>query len=213
MSGEKDIDTLIDDLSADLSPVKRIFKPFLWVSPWFVVAMAYLGGVINFLGLRMDLSTKIHEMPFIFEMGLTGMIAVSAGYSAGWLAIPDMREQRWMLAVPTTFFAVFMLFILSAVITSGVHIESLSWHHCFSDALLMAVVPISTLMLLLKRGATTHPYWMSFMSVLSVGALGWASLRLTCPADHLGHTLLFHFLPFILCAVVLGSLARRIYRW
>ena len=54
---------------------------------------------------------------------------------------------------------------------------------------------------------------MAFMCVLSVGALGWIALRLTCGAANTGHTLLFHFLPFVAMAALLGALARRLYRW
>ncbi len=213
MAEDKNMDALIDELSAELEPVSRFAHPFARISPWIIIAVAYISGVIHFLGIRMDIGKKLGEASFLFEMGLTGLIAIFAAYVSGWLTIPDMREQRWMLAVPTSLFAVFMLFIGAHVVAEGITMPAISWHHCFSDALLMGVVPIAMLSVLVRRGATTRPLWLAFMSTLSVGAMGWAAMRITCPSDMIGHTMMFHFLPFILFAVLLGVLARRLYRW
>lgn len=213
MSDKKDTNTLIDDLAGDLQPVKTVLNPFVYISPWIVLAIAYLAGVVHFLGVRMDFKNKIHEPAFMFEFGLAGLIAVFAAYAAGWLAIPDMRDKKWLLTVPTTMFGVFMFWIICEIIGEGFLVLEVSWHHCFSDALLMAFVPIMTLSLLVRKGATTRPGWMAFMSVLSVSAMGWITLRITCMADDIGHTMLFHFLPFVLVAAVIGTLARRLYRW
>ncbi len=210
---EHNIDQLIDTLADDLKPRGHLLHPFLRVSPWLVIALCYLVGVVHFLGLRMDWHEKLAETTFVFELALTGLIAAFAGYSAGWLAVPDMREQRWLLSVPTTLFGVFLLLKLSEIFVAGFHIPALTWHFCFSDALLMGIVPVALLLMLVRRGATTRPYWLAFMSVLSVSALGWGALRLTCSADNSGHTLFFHFMPFILMAALFGSLARRLYRW
>lgn len=213
MAEDKDIDALIDNLSAELKPVKGMFHPILYISPWVIVALAYLTGVIHFLGLRMDWVQRLQEAPFLFEMLLSLLISVSAAYTAGWLAIPDMRERQWLLAVPVSLFAVFMLWIGCLLAAEGFTMPKISWHHCFSDALLMGFVPVATLSLLVRRGATTRPGWMAFMCILAVGALGWMALRLTCGSVDTGHTLVFHFLPFVLAAALLGALARRLYRW
>ncbi len=215
MSRDKDtdLDSLIGELTEELTPVKRVWRPALYITPWFVLTLAYLAGVIHFLGLRMDLMEQMQQAPFLFEVGLALGIAVTAAYTAGWLAVPDMQQKRWMLAVPTTLFGVFLLWVLCDICVKGVTFGHIHWHHCFSDALLMGFVPVATLCLLVRRGATTQPGWMTFMSVLAVGALGWVSLRFTCMADGPSHILVFHFLPFIFMAAVLGILARRIYRW
>lgn len=213
MADEKNIDALIGDLAAELKPLKGGLHPVILISPWVVIAVAYMAGVIHFLGLRMDWPQKLQEAPFLFEMLLSALVAVSSAYTAGWLAIPDMRQQQWVLAVPSALFGVFMLWVGCQIAAEGFRMPKVSWHHCFSDALLMGFVPVATLSLLVRRGATTRPGWMAFMCILSVGALGWIALRLTCGGDDTGHTLLFHFLPFVLAASVLGALARRLYRW
>ena len=210
---EKNIDSLIDDLSEDLKPVRKLWHPFLMISPWLIICMAYLAGVIHFLGIRMDIEEQLSDLAFVFEMSLVVTIALSAGYTAGWLAIPDMRGQKWMLSVSSTLFGVFLLWNISHIITSGMLIPEIHWHHCFSDAMLMGFVPVAVLSILVRKGTTTRPGWMAFMSSLSIGAMGWGAMRITCGAEHTGHLLLYHFFPYILIAVILGVLARKIYNW
>ena len=210
---QDNLNSLIDDLAEDLEPVKGVMNPLALITPWIIVVVAYIVGVVHFLGIRMDWREKMAEAPFLFEMGMAGLIAVSAAYVAGWLAIPDMREKKWLLAIPVTLFGAFLFWVGCLAFVNGLSPAEFSWHSCFSDALLMAFVPIASLSLLVRRGATTKPLWLAFMSILSVGAIGWMSLRLTCPADDITHTLLFHFMPFVLLAAVMGALARRLYRW
>lgn len=213
MDNEQDTEKLIDELAGELKPVKRVLNPLIYISPWIVIALAYLAGVIHFLGVRMDIEEKLAQSEFLFEFGLSSAISLFAAYAAGFLAIPDMREKKWLLTVPTTLFGVFMFWILTKAIADGFTVPGFHWHHCFSDALLMAFVPIATLSLLIRKGATTKPGWMAFMSILAVGGMGWMAMRISCMDDDIGHTMIHHFMPFVLIAVLLGVLARRLYRW
>lgn len=210
---DKDIEALIEELTDNLSPVKSVLRPVALITPWLLVGLAYVAAVLHFLGIRMDWRDKLAETAFVFEMGLAGLIAVISAYVAGWLAVPDMRAKQWLLAVPATLFLCFMLWVMCALITEGSVSFQFDWRHCFSSALLMAFIPVASLTLLARRGATTRPGWMAFVSILAVGAIGWITLRLTCTADNIGHTMALHFLPYILLAVLLGALARRLYRW
>lgn len=210
---QESTEEFIERLSEDLKPVKHIFSPVWTVTPWLIVVLGYLAGVVHFLGLRMDWEEKLAAPEFLFELSLTFSIAVSAGYCAGWMAVPDMREKNWMQAVPLTLFGAFLLYMLCHIVPEGMSVPHLQWHHCFSDAILMAFVPIAALSILVKQGATTRPRMLSLMSVLAVGALGWGALRLTCMQDDVAHTLFYHFIPFIIFAVLVGVLARRLYRW
>lgn len=209
----KGTEELIADLSADLRPVKCVLRPAARITPWLVIVGAYMVGVVHFLGLRMDWRDKLHDKTFDYEMILACVLCVFSAYAAGWLTVPDMRGRQWILSVPVTLLGAFMLLIVCQAVSEGAAFPALSWHHCFSDALLMGFVPIASLSVLVQGGATTRPLWMAGMSVLAVGAAGWIAQRMTCPADTVGHTMLFHFLPLVLLACVIGALARRLYRW
>lgn len=217
MAKKTKVEELIAALETDLKPVRPLHHPFLRVMPVMIVVLAYLAGVIHFLGIRMDIMDRLHDSAYLYELGLTVVISITAAYSAGLLSIPDMHEKTWFLAVPSSLFAALFLWMCCEfgieAFAGDVNISHLSWSHCFSDAMLMAFVPIVALVMLVRKGATTRPKWMAFMSVLSVGALGWASLRITCIAEHSEHIMIFHFMPFVILGTICGLLANRIYKW
>lgn len=210
---EQGIDNLIDSLSDDLKPVNKLAHPALRVLPWVLIALVYMAGVLHFLGIRMDISEKLGETLFLYEMLLTLGIGLTSAYAAGWLSVPDMGERPWLLAIPTALFAAFATLIGCTIICNGLDTPKIDWHHCFSDTLLMGFIPMVLLLILVRKGATTKPYWMSFMCVLSSGSLAWAAIRMSCMSDRIGHNMIFHFLPFIVLALVFSALARKIYRW
>lgn len=207
------VEGLIDSLSSELEPVKTMSHPALRVLPWAIIALAYLAGTVHFLGVRVDIGEKLQETLFLFEMVLTFGIGITSAYVAGWLSVPDMGSRLWLLAIPSTLFAAFIALIGCTLIRNGFDMPYIDWHHCFSDSLLMGFVPVTLLLILVKRGATTKPYWMSFMCVLSAGSLAWMAMRITCTSDRIGHNMIFHFLPFIVLAIVFSALARKLYRW
>jgi len=136
------------------------------------------------------------------------MIAVA------WLAVPDMRGQGWIAALPLTLAAVLCAWLLTRVHSEGLHMPPhLKWIHCAGDGILMGFIPAAALVFLAKRGATARPYLEALLSALAVAAFGWAGLRITCVADAVGHALVYHFMPFAAAGAVMGALARRLYRW
>ncbi len=208
------ITSLIDDLSSGLQPVRPLHHPVVRILPWIVLAVAYVTGLSHFLGLRFDLIEKMGHSAFLFEMGLVFSIAVTAAFATGWLAIPDMREQKGVLAIPTALFSVFIFWLVVQTYVEGLHMPAtINWNHCVEDALLMGAFPVAALVFFSRRGATTRPGWMAFMSILAVGALGWIGLRFICAVDVVGHTGLYHFIPFVFVGGLLGALARKVYRW
>ena len=215
MSNQNSLDDLIDNLSEDLQPVKKLACPVLRMLPWVVGTLIYLGGVLYFMGVRHDLGEQFQNAAFLFEMLLLLSMSLSAAYTAGLLSIPDMQGKKWMLAVPSTLFAVFMGRMLIEVVLSLPTMMDvrMGWHHCMGDALLMLALPVLAITFIVKRGATTLPYWCSFMSAVAAGGAGWMTMRITCGAEHIAHIFVYHFTPFFIVAVLLGLVAARLYRW
>ena len=213
---EDNIKTLIDDMTGDWQPAGKMWHPVARVVPWAALMVVYIYGVVMYVGLRRDWPGIADDIFFIFEIGLTAMMAISAAIASSWLGIPDMGGRKWVLYVPLTLFGVFILWLGCHVYGQG-GLPLLSrhqgLHHCFSEGLLMGTVPVAGLMFLTRRGATTRPFMSAFMSILAGGALGWIGLRFSCGATNMVHVLLYHFLPFVLMGGVIGSLARWLYRW
>lgn len=207
------IGALIDDLGNGLVPVRPLRHPALRVLPVFILAAAWIAGAVLYIGIRHDVSARLADGTYLFELLLSLGIAVTAMLAVAWLAVPDMRGQGWVAALPLTLAAVLFVWMLTRMHSEGVHIPHIEWSHCITDGILTGFIPAAALVGLARRGATVRPYLETLMSILAVGAMGWAALRITCAADDIGHCFLYHFLPFVAAGAVMGALARRLYRW
>ncbi|MCF8496703.1 MAG: DUF1109 domain-containing protein [Alphaproteobacteria bacterium] len=211
---QNNIDNLVDSLAEDLAPVCRLAHPLLRIAPWIAAAVLYTAGAIAFLGLRPDLSLKMSDPAFLFEVSLMAMMAFSAALASAWMCVPDRRGQGWVVPVPVTLLGVFFLWSFVRSYAEGVLLPPLHRDHCFISGLLMGAVPAAALVFLLRRGAaTTCPSLMALMNILAVGGLGYIGLRLTCRMDTVGHACFYQLVSFLVGGAVLGILARRIYRW
>ncbi len=206
-------DSLIESLTDELAPVRRLAHPFLRAAPWIALALAYISGVVYFLGLRPDMAGKLADPFFLFETAIMASVALSAALASSWLCVPDARGQKWMTSVPVTLIAVFIGWTALRSVTEDFSLPSLHWDHCFQDAMLMGFVPGVAMIFLSVRGATTHPFLMALMNGLAVGALGYVGLRFTCMLDTVGHSCIYHLFPFVISGALLGAAARRIFRW
>ncbi len=210
---EKNTQDLISSLSDDLSEVKSFPHPMKRAVLWSFIAIAYVVVVVAFLGIRTDISDKFNDPIYIFELSQILAIAVSAGFCSLWLCIPDMRGQNWMIAVPLSLFAVFFLWVGLRTILDLHKGFEVHWSHCQTDSILFGFVPALSIFFLSTKGKTTHPNLIALMSILSVGALGYLGLRITCSSDDVGHLCSYHILPYFLFGIGVSLLARRIYRW
>ena len=206
-------ETLIDDLAESLQPCKSPAHPLVRVLPWVFLALAYMTGVVNYLGIRPDLVHKFKDSTFLFEIGAMAAVSFSAAMASAWLCVPDMRGAKWLVAVPLTLLGTFVFWCGVRAHVDGFALPAMHWDHCFNDAMLMGLVPAAAVIFMSRGGATTRPLLMGMMNALSVGALGYVGLRFTCMLDTLGHAGLYHLLPFIVFGALLGGAARFVFRW
>ena len=100
---------LIDLLSAELAPVKRLRPPFVRALLWLGAVGLFLGIIIWVSGLRPDLSMQMNKTRFIAETTailLTGIIAAFAAFRA---AIPG--APGWTLLAPVPTLLLWLLFL------------------------------------------------------------------------------------------------------
>ena len=210
---ERTVEGLIGDLTEDLAPVKALAHPVLRAGSWILGAAAYVAVVVVFLGVRPDLVAQTSNVFFLFEISVMALVFLTAALASCWLCVPDMRGRVWLASVPVSLVLAFTVWTFLRAITEGVVIQNPHWSHCFQDAVLMGAVPAAAIMLLSRKGATTKPFLMGVMNVLSVTALGYIGLRLTCANDTVGHVCFYHLFPFVVFGVVVGASVRRLYRW
>ena len=211
---DQNVDSLIDSLSDELEPVKRLPHPFMRLLPLLVVSLIYMVAMIAMIGPRDDWMPKMyHEISYVFEFLLSLSLFVSAAATLAWLSVPDMRGQTWLKAVPVTLGGVFLVWAVLRIAFEWGEPLHFALKNCSLDGFIMTALPVAVLTLFTKKGATTQPIWSSCMTILSFSGLGWAGLRLTCGANTFAQSFVIHFIPFVILGVLFGLLSRRIFRW
>ena len=207
------MDTFIDKLCDDLEPVKCARHPLLCSSALVVVSAIATILMVLYVGVRHDIADVVRNPNFVFEIVLSTLIGLSATYCTALLRVPDMRGQKWVLAVPLTMSGIFVLWKLIYIGLGHFTMPHLEFHHCMEEGMMIAALPAIFMFLMVARGFTTRPVWMAVMNGLGIATIGYLALRFTCASEDLGHTLYTHLLPFIILGIVFGFLARRVYKW
>lgn len=206
-------DDLINKLCGDLNTAKPRC-PYRRVAVWFVGSLLYLSLVVSYLGLRPDFDMRAMNLIYVFEIGLAFFILASASLASSWLSFPDCFQRHWIKIIPVVLTFVFAFWTLLRTIDDG-SIGEIQLHvgHCAQEGILMEIIPLIALVFITMKGHTTQPYWSMTMNILAVSMLGWIGLRLTCPMDDMGHSLINHILPFAILAAALGFFTRKLFKW
>jgi len=91
---------LLERLTADLKPVRRVMHPAVAALGWLAIAVLVITAAVVVFGLRHDIAQRLAhgtDMAQIILAAMTGMLAAFAAFQ---LALPD-RDERWaLLPVP-----------------------------------------------------------------------------------------------------------------
>ena len=91
---------LISQLSLNLKPVRRLPSPLAMLGLWCLFCAGVIGAALLISGLRADFANWLLEGFDLYHIMSAALVALTAGYAAFQLALPD-RDQRWaLLPVP-----------------------------------------------------------------------------------------------------------------
>ncbi len=204
---------LISSLSSDLTKLNVMNHPLKRALSVFLIAVIYMVIAVFMLGLRDDIGVKLQNNVFIFELLYFFVIALSAVICSSWLCVPDVRGAKFMLAIPILLLSAWAMWGAFSFDIDVHKITDIKLHHCHVDSIILGTVPSFAILFFSTQGRTTSPYFMSFMNVMFVGALGYISLRLICLSDNADHICYIHVVPYLLLGIIMAALGRRIYRW
>lgn len=211
---DHDIDKTIDQLCTHLKPVKCC-NPTRNSLLWILLAVCYTSAVALTIGFRENIIESMGREDFIFELLLAFSIALSASFMTFWVSIPDCGKYKKFMAIPLTLLAVQFMWISDRVFFEGVGDIRENWlTHCWMNTVLHTSLPaLAVILLVRKSGATVMPCLLATYALIAVTEFGWIGMRLVCPKDNVGEAYLLNFLPFVIIGVVLGFVAKKLFRW
>ena len=215
-------DALLDSLTTDLKPVKRLRASSLWIGAavGLVVALVY---IFVFYGPRGDIVAMLRgaEMTNPMVIGKP-LIFLVVGFSALW-AVADLArpEGRLKLLPVLPALAVFGLVVgnlLSEMAIFGTDnfARQLNGggHVCFITILCGGMAGLVVMWRLwLRKAATSHPVLLGAMSGMAAASLMAAAYSIHCNMDFSIYILLFYGTAVAVSSGIAALLGAKLLKW
>jgi hypothetical protein len=207
--------TLIDELVAGATPVRRLRPPPVRALSWLALAGAILALLSIGHGVRSDLVGHLHQPIFLVSIAAALATGVLAAIAAFTVSLPD-RSQRWLLLplptlavwVGTTGFGCLTGWI--AIGPDGIQLGDTL--QCFATLVLGSVPLAIALAVMLRHAALLRPVAATLAGALAVAAITSASLALVHDADATALILIWNFGIAALITMLGGAVAARLFR-
>ena len=198
MTGHK---SLIDQLAADLQPVRRVQPVWLITLGWLLFLMVSVVVAINLTApIRPGSYTDaITNGQFATELVLGALTIIVGGRVAVVSAIPGRSNRRGV--------QVFVLLLLAWLACYIVGFSSPALdigmlgkrEHCFTESLVLGIPAMAAGWWLIRRLYPLQPVRSAAVLGLAAGLAPGLYMQLACMYDP-GHALMFHYLPGVAAA-------------
>lgn len=207
---------LIEALSAEAKPVRRLRPPLFRTCLWLSLAglILVLLGILQ--GIRADIFDRLSEA--IFAVRLAGALAtgVLAAMAAFYLSLPD-RSRLWIL-LPMPAVALWASTIGYGCLTNWVNLEPDGLRlgtaaQCFAT-LLLTSLPLSLVMLgMLRHAAPLRPATVAMVGGLAISGITAAALSIFHNIDATVMVLLWNLGTTAIVTTLAGAFGRRMFAW
>ena len=206
---------LIRTLAADtVRPVSPRTVLLIGLAPSLVVAAL---AVWFTLGFRDDLATSVTAPVSVFRFILTGILGLAATRLALLLARPEGAGtvRLWPLAAVA---AAALGLLLWAYVTTPADARQMAtvgktMTTCLVTIPLLSILPVGSLLVALRRGATTAPARAGFVAGLAGSGFAAAVYALHCTEDSPLFYVTWYGLAIMGVAVVSAMIGARSLRW
>jgi len=204
-------DDLINQLTADLKPVRRLPAPIVRVLCVLAFTIVVLAAAIALLthGPRADLMTMLGRVGYLSQNISFLVAGIFAGLAAFRLSVPDVKIRPGTYALIFLATAIWLVHIIALSFEGGLDGVEVAQRNCLTDLSLFMVVPLAATAFMLTRGAPIWRGWAGYAMVLSIGSFCAIGMRFLCPNDQPAHLLVWHFMPvmvFALIGIFLGKI-------
>ncbi|EFI52745.1 DUF1109 domain-containing protein [Afipia sp. 1NLS2] len=207
---------LIESLSKNLKPVRRLRPPVTRAACWLLLATVVVGLVAVSQGIRPDLATRIHDLSFAAGMIgaiLTGVLAAVAAFL---VSLPD-RSRLWLL-LPAPAVVLWLANIGYQCLTQwvsmgpdGVGLGETS--RCLATLVLTGLPLSLAMVIMLRYAAPLRPTAVAVMGSLSVAAITATALSFFHSGDATLMIIMFNIGTAMMFVGLGGLFGRRMIQW
>ncbi len=186
---------------------------------WFVLSATFVFLITKTLTKNGALiSSNRIDINFHISLASIILVATISSYSAYFLSTPRNSLKRkilyslllsvtlWFLSVASIiYFEIINIDISRLIPTIGLT--------CTRNILLMGILPVITLLLLIRKEYPTRLSEVDFYSIIAGFSFGALGTHFTCPTDNGTHILVWHILPIFILSLVGRLIGKNILKW
>jgi hypothetical protein len=205
---------LIDRLTADATPVRRLRAPAWRALGWLAIAAVLIGIVTAIVGLRPGLVTALRDPVFALGRGAALATAVTGALATFELSLPD-RSSRWLL-LPLPFAALWLGTMgygcLADFLVEGPAGLRLGGDPCLRSILLISLPLGAVLFAMVRHAGPVRPVPTALAGGLTLAAAAEGGLTLFHDIEASLTDLLAHLLAVAIVIALSTSGARPLFR-
>jgi hypothetical protein len=211
-----DIDHFIQQLAERAQPVDRLLAPWRRTALWLAASLTYVGLVVAaYLWAERGVRASI-EPRLVLELAAILATAGTAAIAAFSSVVPG-RDRRVFL-LPLIPLGVWLATLghsclqdWQALGMAGLRVRA-DWD-CAVPALLVSLLPVGTMLLMLRRGAPLIPVVSLALGVLATGAIANCGLRIFHAGDLSIQILVWHAGGAVVMSLIASLAGPRVLRW
>lgn len=212
-----DTSTLIEQLSARATPVRRLSSPLRRTLIWFLLAAAVIAVVTASKGLRPGLLHSMAQGPMAMEWIASVVTGVLAAYAVFQVSVPGRSPSWAWLPVPALLLWISGLgwgcaadFVRMG--NDAFAFQGADWG-C-ARAITFISVPLGLVLLLMVRHAgVVRPAPTAMLAALSAAAFSAAGVSLYHPGESALMVLLWHVGAVLLLSLLCWLFGQRLFGW
>lgn len=207
---------LIESLSKNLKPVRRLRPPVTRAAGWLLLAALVVGLLAVSQGIRPDLVQRLHDPAFSAGMAGAVLTGVLAAVAAFLVSLPD-RSRLWLL-LPAPAVVLWLSNIgyqcLGDWVSFGPDGVSVGEAMRCLATLVLTSLPLSLAMLVMLRyAAPLRPTAVTCMGSLSVAAITATALSLFHSGDATLMIIMFNIGTAMMFVGLGGLFGHRMMQW
>jgi hypothetical protein len=203
---------LVERLVADVTPVRRLWRPEVRLLIWLALVIPAVAFPTSSV-LREDVARQLRTPAFLLEeaamLAAAGLLALAALRTA----IPGRRPGKAFSLAAATALVLGGLLVFSKPVFSWTPEAFLAvGMPCLWRSFAWTLVPWALLLIAVRRAAPLESRWTGMLVGASAWLLTFGAVRLCCQTEELLHLGVFHVLPLVagtLLSAALGPLLLR----
>lgn len=205
---------LIEMLSAQATPVRRLRPPLLRAGLWLLAVGLILIFLASLYGLRPEFAERLRQPTFAAALASSLLTGVLAAVAAFHLSLPD-RSRLWLL-LPAPALVLWLSTIGYGCLTDWVSIgpdgvQLGATLQCFATLLIASVPSFVFLLVMLRHTARLYPTTVAMMSGLASGGVAATALSLFHDLDASVMVLLWTLGSTVVIVALSGMFGRRLF--